>query len=79
MADHCLNEEQVYHEYSQQALVDATIIFMHVISDFVWAYTKELKLDTKCYYAESLGKGIRTLLIDHIGFDMHDIVGKRRK
>lgn len=70
-----MNQEKciVPDEYNDQALLDVTLLFQHVVMNKSWHCKKGLDMDTRMEKAEEFGKTLRDLLKDFTGKDMHEL------
>lgn len=79
LADICLSEG-TYQEYNDTDLMNATIVFSHILLDAM--YTKncdKLSLEDMATLAETAGNAIRELVSVTTDKDLHDIIRAYQK
>ena len=75
LANLCLENGEIYHNYDDQDLLNATLIFSHFLMDVIYTENKKnLPLPKMEELAETTGKAIRELIKVATGKDMHVIV-----
>ena len=76
LADLCISEADNYHNYTEEDLFNATLIFSHFIMDVSYTNNVNLLDKEKMDKAEKIGKAIRELIQEATGKDMHVIADK---
>ena len=72
LADLCLAQEE-YQAYTDRDLFNASIIFIHFLTDVMWRTNLDLPQAEKELLAETTGEAIREIIKASIGKDMHDV------
>ena len=73
LATLCLENGETYHNYSDEDLLNATLIFSHFFMDKIYSENQHLSKDKKLELAETGGKAIRELIKTSCGKDMHEV------
>ncbi len=74
LAEQCLENAETYHKYTDEDLINATLIFSHFLMDMIYTQNKYLSQNEKEDLAKTTGKAIRELIIASCGKDMHLLV-----
>ena len=72
LADLCLAQEE-YQAYTDRDLFNASIIFLHVLTDVMWRTNFDLSQEKKLSLADTTGKAIRELIKASTGKDTYDV------
>lgn len=76
LADLCLEDHETYHNYNDEGLVNATLVFSHFLMDHIYAKSQHLPLKKQEELAQTVGEAIRELIKASTGKDMHNLVKK---
>jgi len=68
----CL-EEDTYQKYSDDDLMNATLVFSHILLDIIYSESQHLSFTKQVKLAEKTGEAIRYLILSCTGKDMHKI------
>ena len=74
LSDMCLKSGDVYNEYSDDDLLNATIIFNHILLDKIFYLCKDIGSEETLKLAEDSGKALRKHILKYANKDMHKIV-----
>lgn len=74
LANLCLLSSEKYHEYSDEDLVNASLIFTHIFMDHIYSSNQHLDPGSLMELAETSGKALRELIGVATGKDMHELV-----
>jgi len=72
LADLCLAQKE-YQAYTDRDLFNASIIFLHVLTDVMWRTNFDLSQEKKLSLAKTTCKALRELIKASTGKDMHDV------
>ncbi len=79
LVDMCLSED-TYQEYNDTDLMNATIVFSHILLDVIYAKNcDKLSFEDMATLAETAGKAIRELVSMTTDKDLHDIIRAYQK
>ena len=73
LADMCLEKEGP-HDYEDKDLINASIIFTHILLDHIWQTNQDMTNEGREKVAETTGLAIRELIKASTGKDMHEII-----
>lgn len=76
LANLCLENAEIHHEYSDEDLINATLVFSHFLMDKIYSENQHLSKEKQLELAGTTGKAIRALIKASCGKDMHEIVSK---
>ncbi len=74
VAKKCLIQGDRYQHYSDDDLVNATIIFNHFLMDHGYRVAMSLPFEMQLEKATKTGKAVRDIIIQATGKDMHELV-----
>jgi hypothetical protein len=74
LANMCLVNSEKHQDYSDEDLINATLIFTHFFLDQIYSSNQHLEPGALMELAETSGKAIRELIGVSTGKDMHDLV-----
>jgi len=73
LADECLLNAENFHGYSDDDLLNATLIFSHFLMDVLFRENQHIDFNKQCDLATTTGKAIRELIKASTGKDMHKV------
>jgi hypothetical protein len=71
LANKCLEHSEVYHKYTDEDLLNATLIFSHFFMDVLYTTNQNITFEKQQELAEEAGKAIRELIKMFTSKDMH--------
>lgn len=75
LANLCLGADE-YHGYTDEDLVNATLIFLHIFIDVLYGTLNGMTLKEQCEKAQEAGEKLRNLILETTGKDMHKLFTK---
>jgi deoxyadenosine/deoxycytidine kinase len=73
VASGMLETAEIKPNFSNNALLDATLIFQTVFMDKFYDKYKDYTLENQEYFANKAGKELRKLIKDFTGLDTHEL------
>lgn len=77
LANICLSNGEKFHEYTDDDLMNATLIFSHFLMDKIFDKNKYASRSSHIEIASSAGRDLRNIIIKYAGKDMHEIAENR--
>ena len=74
LANNSLKEAGTKFQYSDEDLVNATLIFTEVLMSKGYDFHQNLPLDKQCIIAEETGKNIRQTIKLFTGIDLYEVI-----
>ena len=75
LSNMCL-EEEGFNDYTDQDLINATLVFTHFFLDHIFSSNKGLAADDMEELAVKSGEAVRELIRAATGKDMHELVAR---
>jgi hypothetical protein len=76
LANLCLLNEDFAKNYTDEDLMNATLILIHFLGDIIYSTNKNLSFETRCELVKINGEAIRGIIEGATGKDMHEIAKK---
>ena len=73
LAGLCLEVPQEFQNYTDEDLLNATLIFSHFLLDAIWKTNQDMKQKKREELADYTGKAIRELIKTATGKDMRKV------
>lgn len=74
LANLCLVNSETHQEYSDEDLINATLIFTHFFMDHIYTANQGMNMGKLLELSETSGKALRELILVSTGKDMHELV-----